>query len=51
MTESRSVFAGTWGLGGHELQIGIRELSAGEGGVGNVQYRQSQVCVLSEITT
>ena len=47
MTESRSVFAGPGGWGGHELQIGIRELS---GGLGSVQYRQSSVCVLSVIT-
>lgn len=49
MTESRSVFAGTWRLGGHELQIGIGKLSGV--GAGTVQYRQSSVCVLSEITT
>ena len=51
MTESRSVFAGTWRLGGHELQIGIGKLSGVGGGAGTVQYRQSSVCVLSEITT
>ena len=32
MTESRSVFAGTWRLGGHELQIGIGKLSGVGGG-------------------
>lgn len=46
MTESRPVFAGTWGWGGHELQIGIRELSVG--GWLEMFNTGSPQCVLSD---
>lgn len=47
MIEGRSVFAGTWGLVGHELQIGIKELSGGL----ETFNTGSPRCVFSELTT
>ena len=47
MTESRSVFAKTWGWSGHELQIGIRELSGGGGWKCSIQAVLG-VCAFSD---